>query len=247
MNDVTAAVLAGGLGTRLRSALEDQPKVLAPVSGRPFLAYLLDLLAAASFKRVVLLTGYKSEQVESAFGDYYRGIKLVYSAETSPLGTAGALGAALPLLNSSTILLLNGDSYCGVDLNAFSAFHRGRCADASLALTRVDDASRYGRVRTTATGRVTVFAEKQSARGSGWINAGAYLFERRLIEEVSPGRSVSLEREMLPHWIRNRAVFGHRRARPFLDIGTPESYSAAAAFLRTIGKARRSKVSLKLP
>ena len=91
MTDITAAILAGGLGTRLRPALDDRPKVLAPVSGRPFLTYLLDMLQAASVRRVVLLTGYKGEQVEAALGGYYQGMTLVYSAESSPLGTGGAL------------------------------------------------------------------------------------------------------------------------------------------------------------
>ena len=90
---------------------------------------------------------------------------LVYSAESSPLGTGGALRAALPQLDSSTILLLNGDSYCGMDLCGFAAFHRRRGAGASLALARVDDAGRFGRVKTTAQGRVTAFAEKERRPG----------------------------------------------------------------------------------
>jgi D-glycero-alpha-D-manno-heptose 1-phosphate guanylyltransferase len=246
MADMTAAVLAGGLGTRLRSALDDRPKVLAPVSGRPFLTYLLDMLRAASVRRVVLLTGYSGEQVESALGEYYQGMSLIYSAEPSPMGTAGALRTALPHLDSSTILLLNGDSYCGMDLNAFVSFHRRRGADVSIALTRVDDAGRYGRVETTAGGLVTAFAEKQAASGPGWINAGVYLLERRVIEEIPAGRPASLERETLPAWIGRKTVYGHRRARPFLDIGTPESYLAAAPFMRQISKAPRPRVAMKL-
>ncbi len=240
MADITAAILAGGLGTRLRPALDDRPKVLAPVSGRPFVTYLLDLLRAASVRRVVLLTGYKGEQIRLALGGHYQGMTLAYSAESTPLGTAGALRAALPHLGSSTILLLNGDSYCGVNLFALADFHRRRGADATLALTRVDDASRFGQVETTAEGRVAAFAEKLSASGSGWINVGAYLIERGLIEEIPAGRPVSLEREILPSWIANKTVYGHRRDRPFLDIGTPESFLTAAAFMKkAMGTPRR--------
>jgi NDP-sugar pyrophosphorylase family protein len=245
MTDMTAAVLAGGLGTRLRAALDDRPKVLAQVSGRPFLAYLLDMLRAASVKRVVLLTGYRGEQVESALGEYYQGMSLVYSAESSSMGTAGALRAALPKLDSSTILLLNGDSYCGMDLHAFAAFHRRRGADVSMALTCVEDVDRYGRVATTAEGLVTAFVEKQPASGPGWINAGVYLLERRLIKEIPTGRPVSLEREMLPSWIEGKKVYGHRRARPFLDVGTPESYLAAPAFMQKVLSAPRPKVAME--
>jgi len=246
MTDMTAAILAGGLGTRLRPALDDRPKVLAPVSGRPFVTYLLDMLRAASVRRAVLLTGYKGEQVKSALGEYYQGMSLIYSAEASPLGTGGALRAALPQLDSSTILLLNGDSYCGLDLDAFAGFHRRRGADVSMALTRVDDAARYGRVETTAQGRVTAFAEKQAASGPGWINAGVYLLERGLIEEIPTGRLVSLERETLPSWIESKTVYGHRRARPFLDVGTPESFLTAAAFIQKVLKAPRRRVALNL-
>jgi NDP-sugar pyrophosphorylase family protein len=246
MTELTAAILAGGLGTRLRSALDDRPKVLAPVSGRPFLTYLLDMLRAACVRRVVLLTGYKGEQVETALGEYYQGMTLVYSAEASPLGTGGALRAALPQLDSPTILLLNGDSYCGMVLGAFAAFHRRSGADASIALTRVDDAGRFGRVETDAKGRVTVFVEKQPASGPGWINAGVYLLERGLIEEIPLGRPVSLERELLPAWIENKTVYGQRRTRPFLDVGTPESFLSAAAFMQKVLKAPRRRVALNL-
>lgn len=243
MTGITAAILAGGFGTRLRPALNDRPKVLAPVSGRPFLTYLLDMLRAASVRRVVLLTGYKSEQVASALGEYYQGMSLVYSPESSPLGTGGALRAALPQLDTSTILLLNGDSYCEMDLNAFRRFHRRRGADVSIALTLVEDAGRYGRVETTTGGLVTAFAEKQPDFGAGWINAGVYLLERRMIEEIPTGRPVSLERELLPAWIESKSVYCHRRARPFLDVGTPESYLAAPAFMNMVSKAPRLKVA----
>ena len=213
--------------------------------GRPFLTYLLDMLREASFKRVVLLTGYKGEQVESVLGTHYQGMELMYSPESSPRGTGGALREALPLLDSSTILLLNGDSYCGINLCRLASFHQQRSADVSLALTRVDDAVRFGRVETTAEGRVTAFAEKQLGNGSGWINAGVYQIKRRLIEDIPTGRPLSLEREMLPAWIDSKRVYGHQCVRPFLDVGTPESYGKAAAFLQKVLKARRPEVALK--
>src|SRR5437879_601155 len=110
--DVTAAILAGGLGTRLRSVIADRPKVLAPVGGRPYLTYLLDQLAKAAVREVVLLTGYGAEQVRDALGATYAGMRLVHAAEPAPLGTAGALRHALPHLRSPAVLLMNGDSYC---------------------------------------------------------------------------------------------------------------------------------------
>ncbi len=113
IGNVTAAVLAGGLGTRLRGVLADCPKVLAPVKGKPFLAYLLEHLAGQGLRDVVLCVGYGSEQVEAVFGRSYAGLRLAYSCEPAPLGTAGAVRLALPMLESDPVLVMNGDSFCG--------------------------------------------------------------------------------------------------------------------------------------
>ena len=228
--DITAAILCGGLGTRLRSVVADRPKALAPVRGRPFLTYLLDQLAAASVGEVVLLTGYRADQVYDALGATYAGMGLLYSEEPTPLRTAGALRWALPGFSGRTVLLLNGDSFCDVDLAAFCGFHRRHAADASLVLARARDASRFGRVRTGPGGRVRRFEEKGSAPGGGWINAGVYLFDRGLIEELAPGRPASLERELIPAWAVGGRVHGFRCRGRFLDIGTPASYAEAERF-----------------
>ncbi|HKI38700.1 MAG TPA: nucleotidyltransferase family protein [Gemmataceae bacterium] len=227
--DVSVAILAGGLGTRLRSVVSDRPKVLAPVGGRPYLTYLLDQLASAAIPEVVLLAGYGAGQIRDALGETYGPMRLVYSVEPAPLGTAGALRLALPHLPSSTVLLLNGDSYCDVDLGAFRRCHRG---GASLALARVPDASRFGQVRVGRDGRVIRFEEKGAADGPGWVNAGIYLLDRSLIEEIPPRRPTSLERDLLPGWVLARCVRGFRCGGRFLDIGTPQSYAEAEDFFR---------------
>jgi D-glycero-alpha-D-manno-heptose 1-phosphate guanylyltransferase len=230
--DVTSAILAGGLGTRLRPAVADRPKVLASVGGRPYLTYLLGQLARASVREAVLLIGYRGEQVREMIGNSYEGMRLRYSVEESPLGTAGALRRALPLLTTPTVLLLNGDSFCDADLDGFRLFHRENCAAASLVLTRVSDTSRFGRVEVLRSGRVERFEEKGSARGRGWINAGIYLVERERIAALPPSQPLSLERDALPAWIAEGCVFGFRHEGCFLDIGTPESYGEAESFFR---------------
>lgn len=252
MTEITGAILAGGLGTRLRSVVSDRPKVLALVRGKPFLAYLLDQLGEAGIRRVVLLTGYKGEQIEETFGNQYGGISLEYSAETEPLGTAGALRLALPKLfpePAGTVLMLNGDSFCAADMTGFRAFHeqfhtnpkreRGsdlspslalRVSVASLVLTRVPDTSRFGKVEVTPDDRVERFVEKQEAGGAGWINAGIYLIPQNLVEQIPAGRAVSIEREMFPAWSQSGKLRGFRGHGEFLDIGTPESYRAAEEF-----------------
>lgn len=239
--NVAAAILAGGLGTRLRSAVADRPKVLAPVQGRPFLAHVLERLAAASVCRAVLLTGYLSEQVRDVLGDSCAGVRLVYSAEPEPLGTAGAVRHALPHLAAPTVLLLNGDSCCDVSLAAFRSFHRRHLAEASLVLARVPDVSRFGRVETGPGGLVRCFEEKAGAAGRGWINAGIYLLDRALIAALPEGRPASLEGDLLPAWVAAGRAHGYRCRGRFLDIGTPESYAEADDFFRPGNPAPRER------
>ena len=225
-----AAIVAGGLGTRLRSVVADRPKVLAEVGGRPFLAYLLDQLAAAGVRNVVLCTGYMGEKVEAAFGAWYGGLNLRYSQEAQPLGTAGALRLALPLLDSDPVLVMNGDSFCGADLGSFWTWHCDRQAVGSLLLVGMSDTSRYGRVRTESDGRVASFMEKGDTSGPGLINAGIYLLGQDLLRTIPEVGAVSIEKEMFPSWL-SQGLYGYCVETRFLDIGTPESYELAGRFL----------------
>ncbi|MCX6906976.1 MAG: sugar phosphate nucleotidyltransferase [Verrucomicrobia bacterium] len=165
LDNLTAAILAGGLGTRLRAAVADQQKVVAPVAGRPFLMRLLDQLADAGLQRVVICTGYKAGQVAEMAGNEYRGMGLRYSPEPGPLGTAGALRLALPLLESNPVLALNGDSFCETDLAAFWRAHRERNAASSIVVRKVADMRQSGRVSFDANGAVTSFVEKGASTG----------------------------------------------------------------------------------
>ncbi len=225
---MTAAVLAGGLGTRLRSVVADRPKVLAPVAGRRFLAYLLDKLADAGFERAVICTGYLGEQVSEAFGERWRKLYLRYSQERDPLGTAGALRLALGAIDSDQVLVLNGDSFCDVDISALAEFHRTHQAQVTIALADVPDVSRYGAVQLNVADAVRGFSEKGSV-GPGLINAGVYLLDRQLIESIPSGSFVSIERDCLPSWV-GKGLFGFRGGTRFLDIGTPESFASAQVF-----------------
>ncbi len=234
--DTTALVLAGGLGTRLRSVVSDRPKVLARVAGRPYLAHLLDQLADAGLRRVVLCTGYRADQIQLSFGARYRELDLLYSEEGQPLGTAGALRLALPHADSETLLVLNGDSYCAADLSAFWCFHEGHsrsAPSASLVLTEAAETCRFGRVDINSKGAVTRFLEKGDAGGPGLINAGIYLLDRALVESIPAAQPVSLERDVYPNRIA-RGLYGFATSSAFIDIGTPESYAAADRFFQTL-------------
>lgn len=232
--EISAVILAGGLGTRLRPVVSDRPKVLASVHGKPFLAYLLDQLVKAGIKEVVLCTGYLGEQVQTALGNTYGPLHLAYSQETELMGTGGALRIALPLLKTDPVLVLNGDSYCEADLPAFYRQHQAVVAEASLLLVHLPDTGRYGCVEIDTDGRVLLFEEKGRSAPAGWINAGIYLLSRMFLQAIPSGRFVSLEKDMFPSWI-GCGLYGFSSKlvdteEHFLDIGIPENYAAAEWF-----------------
>jgi NDP-sugar pyrophosphorylase family protein len=229
---VTAAILAGGLGSRLQPVVSDRPKALAEIRGRPFLSYLFDQLIAAGVRDAVLCTGYLGEQINRMFGKSYGTLRLMYSRESTPLDTAGALRLALPLLNSDFVLVMNGDSYCEANFQEFRLWHDCCRANGSLLLTEVSDTRRFGRVQVRADGAVTAFEEKGKENGPGWVNSGVYLLARHMLTEVPAARPVSLEREILPGWI-GRGLYGFCNRARFVDIGNPESYAQAQLFFGT--------------
>ena len=238
-SEISAMILAGGLGTRLRTVVSDRPKVLAEVCGRPFMAYLLDQLVGAGFRNAVIGTGYMADQVEQTFGDTYGPLKIKYSKETKPLGTGGALRLAMPSLNSEAVLVMNGDSFIDADLKAFAKwfFEHGR--KPTILLTKLPDTSRFGRVILGTDSTILSFEEKSDAAGPGWINAGVYLLTRTSIATIEPGRYYSLEREFFPG-LAGKSLRGYCVEDRFIDIGTPEAYAAAEQFFDQAKKTRRT-------
>lgn len=229
LSDVTALILAGGLGTRLRSVVADRSKTMACVHGRPFLEYLLKQLDEAGVRHAVLCTGHLGDSVRECLGESYGGLRLEYSREFTPLGTAGALRLAVGQCRSDVTLVMNGDSFCDADLGVLWTAHCAGGAEGTLLLTNVPDASRYGSVLVDADAYVARFEEKGAHNGPGWVNAGVYLFATKLLMTIRSWEPVSLEREMLPAWAARRLRV-YRGTGKFLDIGTPESYALAERF-----------------
>lgn len=229
LSEVNVAILAGGVGTRLTSLTKEKPKVLAQVSEHPFLEYLLHQLNRANFKKAILCTGYLSDQVEKTFGRTYKNLHIYYSSEQIPLGTAGSLRKALPLLNSETILVMNGDSFCAVNFNIFWQFHLRKNSNASIILTHVADTSRYGKVKIRSDDSIIEFQEKKRRSGAGLINAGIYMINKTFIAEIPEGKEISIEKDIFPKWI-NKRFYGYRCNNNFIDIGTPEDYAHADHF-----------------
>lgn len=227
--NIPVLILAGGLGTRLERTLPNLPKSLAPIKSKPFLYRLLHQIDDAGFKKVILCTGYLGELVQEEFGNSFRGLSLVYSREKQPLGTAGALRLAVPLIKSDLCLVMNGDSYINIDLNDYLQWHLSRRFKGSIVLKRMQKPIRYGSVELDNRGIIKSFCEKSEAKGPRWINAGVYLFSRNLLKSLPRDQSLSLERQVIPFWLKHK-LGGYCSNARFIDIGTPESLKQADKF-----------------
>jgi D-glycero-alpha-D-manno-heptose 1-phosphate guanylyltransferase len=226
-NRVKAVLLVGGLGTRLRSVVPSAPKPLASVCGRPFLELLIQQLSYQGIRRLVLCTGYRAEDIQSQLGDGSRwDITIEYSKESSPMGTAGAIKLAEPFLqDASDFLVMNGDSFLEIDFRKLIEFHHVSAAIASMAVLRTEDTTRYGTVQVTGEGRVSSFAEKVHGSAAGLVNAGIYVFDRRIFGHL-PAGPASLERDVFPKLLE-QGVYAFEQRGVFIDIGTPEDYARA--------------------
>jgi mannose-1-phosphate guanylyltransferase len=224
---VKAVVLVGGEGTRLRPLTETIPKPLLPFMNRPFLGHVLGRLPSQGLDEVILSSPYLEERFRPFLDAYTGPPAITWMTEAQPLGTAGAIAAAGHLFGD-TFVVLNGDVLTDLDIPALVAFHRDRGAVATIALHRVEDARPYGLVDTTAEGRVVAFREKPPDPVPGRINAGTYVLEPRVLEEVPPGRAVSIERETYPALIAaGEPVFAVASDAYWRDLGTPEAYLQA--------------------
>jgi mannose-1-phosphate guanylyltransferase len=223
---VQALVLAGGEGTRLRPLTLTTPKPVMPFAGRPFMTFMLDWLGRHGVDDVILSCGFMSDAVESVLGDIHAGIRLRYVHEEEALGTAGPLRLALDTgaLQDERLYVLNGDVLTDMDLTAEREQHERTGARATLCLIAVDDTASYGVVPTADGGEVEEFLEKSPGPApTNRINAGAYLLERDVIEQIPAGRPVSIEREIFPELVGN-GLYGYMAAGYWKDIGTPARY-----------------------
>jgi len=229
---LTAVILAGGLGTRLRSVVPDLPKPMAPVAGRPFLEYLMDYWVAQGVSNFVLSVGYRKEAIIDHFGDAYRSIQVSYAIEQEPLGTGGGLLLAAQGL-SETFLVLNGDTFFDVNLNQLEKFHKSRKSDWTFALFRSTDTSRFMGMRLNANQEITSL-RVSAGEGDCLVNGGVYLVEPAALSRVQwqSDQKISLEDEFLPSLQRSGSrICGLASAGHFLDIGLPNDYSRAPELL----------------
>ena len=240
-----AIVLCGGAGLRLRSVTgSTAPKAMARVAGRPFMELLFLQLKRHGYSRVILSVGYQQDVIRGHFGDSAFGLEVLYSPESSPLGTGGALGQAAHLVTTDDALVMNGDSYTDIDLGRLALMHLKDKADVTVSLVpgTLADA---GSVLVDHHGKITTFAEKSFVQGARYRSAGIYMIGRQLLASMPQSQQVSLEQQLFPAWIaegRNIRAFIH--AGTCIDIGTPERYQGAQTILahvETHGFATRSE------
>ena len=234
---IKVILLVGGLGTRLRSVVPSTPKPLALLGDRPFLELLIRQLSNQGLRRAVLCTGYRAQEIERQLGDGRTwDMKIEYSAEPHPLGTAGAVKFTEPLVQgASDFLVMNGDSFMEIDFRQLIDFHRKKRGIATIALVRIKNEGRYGTVQIGSSDRVKGFIEKTNTDSTGLINAGIYVFSRDIFQHIPEGQ-VSLEKDVFPNLL-DYGIYGLEQHGMFIDIGIPEDYARAQVLCQRLREA----------
>ncbi len=228
---LTAIILAGGLGTRLRSAVPNLPKCMAPVNGKPFIGFVIDYFLSQGVQSFILSLGYMHEAITAYIGQAYPTLNITYTIEAEPLGTGGAILAACRAAKSNTVVATNGDTLFKADINAVAAFHNITGADCTLSLKPMQHFSRYGVVTLTPNGAVESFKEKQFYE-EGLINGGLYVLNVPAFLQEGLPEKFSFEKDYLEQKYTAGKMFGIAQDAYFIDIGIPEDYQRAQEELK---------------
>jgi len=227
-----AIILAGGLGSRLASRLNQVPKSMAPVGGRPFLEILLNQLIVAGCDHVILSVGHLRNVIVQRFGSRYRDVAIDYAIEESPLGTGGAIRLALDQAHEPSVFVLNGDTYIDVDFSTLHKFHLALARSLTIAVVRVADTARYGGVLMKDQ-CITGFVEK-GYTGTGWINGGLYVIDRDFPWKQDLQARFSFETDVLVPFVSEIRPAAFLCKGHFRDIGIPEDFDRAQLELGSI-------------
>lgn len=226
-------ILAGGLGTRLRSVVSELPKCMAPVAGKPFLHYVISYLQKQGIEKFIFSVGYKSESIIKYIEEETKNYKLQttnfqiqFSIEAKPLGTGGAIKLSAAKATEKNVLVVNGDTLFSIDVSKLSAFHQMCGADCTLSLKPMQNFERYGVVELNKDYSISSFKEKQFYE-SGLINGGVYaLHTEKFLKEDLP-QKFSFEKDYLEKYFDKRRMYGVVQDEYFIDIGIPEDYEKA--------------------
>ena len=221
-----AIVLAGGLGTRLRSVVPDLPKCMAPINDNPFLSYLIDHLILQGITHFVFALGYKSNEFIHFLEAKLPNNNFSIVVEEEPLGTGGAIKLAISKTTNKDIIALNGDSLFKANLNELMQFHLEKKSSCTLALKPMQQFERYGSVEINDHATITSFKEKQLIE-SGLINGGVYAINIPNFLEKNLPNKFSMEKDYLEKFAAEGKFFGHIQEAYFIDIGIPEDFARA--------------------
>jgi D-glycero-alpha-D-manno-heptose 1-phosphate guanylyltransferase len=221
-----AIILAGGLGTRLRSAVPELPKCMAPILAKPFIGYLLDYLIQQGIERFIFSLGYKHQVIEQYLDTQYGHLNRMYSVEEEPLGTGGAIRLAATHAKTENVLVVNGDTFFRCDIPSLAQFHHTHDADCSLCLKPMKAFDRYGVVAVDEDQRVTQFHEKQFYE-QGLINGGVYALKvGSFLKQHLPAK-FSFEKDYLESKQQDKRIYGMVQDAYFIDIGIPADFEKA--------------------
>ena len=226
LSQIDTVILAGGLGTRLQSVIKDKPKCLALINGKPFIDILLDNCIKQGLQRFILCVCHLKDQIIKHLNQR-NDCEIVFSIEQEPLGTGGAVKNAETFIKSNSFFLLNGDSQVNSSFSALANFNTKKKGDMSLLLSAIEESQDYGNVNIDDNHRIILFNEKPNVKTNSTINAGVYFMQKFLVDSLTYNKNYSLEKDLLPVWIKKYNVFGKVTNSSVLDIGTPKRLSLA--------------------
>lgn len=227
-----AIILAGGLGTRLRSAVPDLPKCMAPVNGVPFISYVISHFMKQGIRDFIFALGYKSEQLESCISTILPESDFRISMEPDPMGTGGAIRLACADEKEENVVVSNGDTLFRVNVQAMAALHTEKKAQCTLALKPMKEFDRYGVVELNNENTVRSFKEKQFYT-EGLINGGVYILNVPAFMNKPLPERFSFEKDFLERYYSEGTIFGLKDDAYFIDIGIPEDYERAGVELQS--------------
>ncbi|MEO5685391.1 MAG: nucleotidyltransferase family protein [Chitinophagaceae bacterium] len=232
-----AIILAGGLGTRLQSAVPDVPKCMAPVNGKPFLSYVIDYYSKQGIEKFIFSLGYKHAVISTWLQKEYPALSIQYTIENEPLGTGGGIQLATEKVKGKDVLILNGDTLFKVDLEKLAAFHAQMASACTLSLKPMTNFERYGVVETEDDGRIKSFQEKKHY-DQGLINGGVYLLNTGRFRQQKRPEKFSFEKDYLERSYSAMPMYGYVQEGYFIDIGVPEDFERAQQEMKKKGTAK---------
>ncbi|MBX2931865.1 MAG: nucleotidyltransferase family protein [Chitinophagaceae bacterium] len=221
-----AIILAGGLGTRLKTVVADKPKVLSPVAGKPFLYYIIEYLQKQGVTNYVFALGYLSEQVLDFLQQYYPSLSYQYSIEETPLGTGGGIKKAIQLATEENVLVVNADTFFDIDIAKMFSVHYAANAQCTVSLKLMKDFDRYGSVEIDTVNKILSFKEKALVK-EGYINGGYLIINKNYYLSATKNlpQIFSFEKDFLEKELNKMLIKGFISEGYFIDIGIPQDYA----------------------